>query len=413
MAPTHDAGGADAPIRRASGPGWIVAAAFIGPGTVTTATLAGARYGAELLWALLFSTFATMALQEMAARLGLVTGAGLGEAIRRRFDGGGRTVALLLVVAAIGVGNAAYQTGNLLGGALGLEGAVGGDLRLWVLVIGALAGALLLSGSYRLVERVMVGLVLVMSAAFVATAVVVMPEVESPLAGLLQPRLPDAGALLVAVGLIGTTVVPYNLFLHAAAVSERWPGGVSGLRHARRDLVLSIGVGGLVSMAILLTAAGTLGQAGGEVSSAADMARALEPILGAWAGVAFAVGLFAAGLTSAITAPMAAAWAVAGALGWPCDLRDRRLRAVWGGILAIGIAFGVAGVSPVPAIVFAQAANGILLPAVAGFLLLVVNDRIWMGERVNGPLANVIGGVVVLVAALLGGRALLSVLGLL
>lgn len=413
MAPTHDAGGADAPIRRASGPGWIVAAAFIGPGTVTTATLAGARYGAELLWALLFSTFATMALQEMAARLGLVTGAGLGEAIRRRFDGGGRTVALLLVVAAIGVGNAAYQTGNLLGGALGLEGAVGGDLRLWVLVIGALAGALLLSGSYRLVERVMVGLVLVMSAAFVATAVVVMPEVESPLAGLLQPRLPDAGALLVAVGLIGTTVVPYNLFLHAAAVSERWPGGVGGLRHARRDLVLSIGVGGLVSMAILLTAAGTLGQAGGEVSSAADMARALEPILGAWAGVAFAVGLFAAGLTSAITAPMAAAWAVAGALGWPCDLRDRRLRAVWGGILAIGIAFGVAGVSPVPAIVFAQAANGILLPAVAGFLLLVVNDRIWMGERVNGPLANVIGGVVVLVAALLGGRALLSVLGLL
>ncbi|MEK9499892.1 Nramp family divalent metal transporter [Gaopeijia maritima] len=413
MAPTHDAGGADAPIRRASGPGWIVAAAFIGPGTVTTATLAGARYGAELLWALLFSTFATMALQEMAARLGLVTGAGLGEAIRRRFDGGGRTVALLLVVAAIGVGNAAYQTGNLLGGALGLEGAVGGDLRLWVLVIGALAGALLLSGSYRLVERVMVGLVLVMSAAFVATAVVVMPEVESPLAGLLQPRLPDAGALLVAVGLIGTTVVPYNLFLHAAAVSERWPGGVSGLRHARRDLVLSIGVGGLVSMAILLTAAGTLGQAGGEVSSAADMARALEPILGAWAGAAFAVGLFAAGLTSAITAPMAAAWAVAGALGWPCDLRDRRLRAVWGGILAIGIAFGVAGVSPVPAIVFAQAANGILLPAVAGFLLVVVNDRIWMGERVNGPLANVIGGVVVLVAALLGGRALLSVLGLL
>lgn len=412
MAPTPDAGGAEAPTRRASGPGWIVAAAFIGPGTVTTATLAGARYGAELLWALLFSTLATMALQEMAARLGLVTGAGLGEAIRRRFEGGARVVALILVVAAIGVGNAAYQTGNLLGGALGLEGAVGGDLRLWVLVIGALAAALLYSGSYRLVERAMVGLVLVMSAAFVATALVVLPDVEAPLAGLLSPRLPDAGALLVAVGLIGTTVVPYNLFLHAAAVSERWPGGAGGLRQARRDLVLSIGVGGLVSMAILLTAAGTLGQAGGEVSSAADMARALEPILGAWAAVAFAVGLFAAGLTSAVTAPMAAAWAVAGALGWPCDLRDPRLRLVWGGVLLVGVGFGVAGVSPVPAIVFAQAANGILLPAIAGFLLLVVNDRIWMGERTNGVFANLLGSVVVLVAAVLGGRALLSVLGL-
>lgn len=398
--------------RRRSGPGWIVAAAFIGPGTVTTATLAGARYGAGLLWALLFSTLATMALQEMAARLGLVTGSGLGEAIRRRFTGTGRWLVVGLVVAAIGIGNAAYQTGNLLGGALGLEGVVGGDLRLWVLALGAMAGALLFTGSYRLVERVMVGLVLVMSATFLATAVMVLPAVEAPLAGLLRPQLPDAGALLMAVGLIGTTVVPYNLFLHASAVRERWPEGETELPFARRDLVSSIAVGGLVSMAILLTSAGTLGGAGTEVTSAADMARALEPILGAWAGTAFGVGLFAAGLTSAITAPLAAAYAVAGALDWPRDLRDPRLRAVWGGVLLIGVGFGVAGVSPVPAIVFAQAANGILLPTIAVFLLIVVNDRGWMGDRVNGTLANVIGGLVVTVAAVLGGRALLSVLGL-
>ncbi|MBT8402751.1 MAG: Nramp family divalent metal transporter [Gemmatimonadetes bacterium] len=400
-----------APRRRGVGPGWIVAAAFIGPGTVTTATLAGARYGSALLWALAFSAAATMVLQEMAARLGLVTGQGLGEAVRRRFHGGARVLAVALVVGAIGLGNAAYQTGNLLGGALGVEGALGGDLRLWAALIGGVAAVLLWSGNYRIVERTMVALVLVMSAAFVVTALRVLPAVDAPLAGLLVPRLPDADAILVAVGLVGTTVVPYNLFLHATAVGERW-SGPEGLGAARMDLVLSIGVGGLVSMAILVTAAGTLASSGTEVTSAADMARALEPILGPWAGVAFAVGLFAAGMTSAITAPLAAAYAVAGAVGWPADLRDRRLRAVWITVLGVGVLLAVLGIRPVPAIVFAQAANGILLPTIAAFLLLVVNDREWMGARANGLPANLLGGVVVLVATLLGLRALASVLGL-
>lgn len=408
--PPHDSTGRSS--GGGAGPGWIVAAAFIGPGTVTTATLAGARYASALLWALLFSTLATMALQEMAARLGLVTGAGLGEAVRRRFTGAGRWLAVGLVVGAIGLGNAAYQTGNLLGGALGLEGAVGGDLRLWAVLVGLLAGALLWTGNYRWVERAMVGLVLLMSATFVATALTVLPSTEGVLAGLFVPRLPDGGALLVAVGLVGTTVVPYNLFLHAAAVRERW-SGPDDLPRARKDLVLSIGLGGLVSMAILVTAAGTLAGGDGEVTGAADMARALEPLLGAWAGVAFATGLFAAGMTSAITAPMAAAYAVAGAVGWPRDLRDGRLRAVWGGILLVGVALAVVGIRPVPAIVFAQAANGILLPTIAVFLLIAVNDRAWMGARRNRAPANLVGGIVVLLATVLGGRALLSVLGLL
>jgi Mn2+/Fe2+ NRAMP family transporter len=386
-----------------------VAAAFIGPGTVTTATLAGAGYGAALLWALLFSTLATMAFQEMAARLGLVTGDGLGEAIRRRFEGPARVVAGVLVVAAIAGGNAAYETGNLLGGALGIEGAVGGDVRLWAVLIGLVAFVLLWSGSYRVMERVMVIMVGIMSVAFLATAFLVFPAADSVLQGLFVPTIPD-GALLVVVGLVGTTVVPYNLFLHAAAVSERWTGE-GDLPAARMDLVLSIGLGGMVSMAVLLTAAGTLGggPAGGEVSSAADMAVSLEPVLGSWARVVFAAGLFAAGMTSAVTAPLAAAYATAGALGWRRELRDPRLRMVWGGVLGVGVVLALTGIRPVPAILFAQAANGILLPAVALFLLVAVNDRRWMGRWANGWIANGVGGVVVVVAALLGARALLQV----
>ncbi|HUP20055.1 MAG TPA: Nramp family divalent metal transporter [Gemmatimonadota bacterium] len=391
------------------GPGWLVAAAFIGPGTVTTATLAGARWGAALLWALAFSVVATMALQEMAARLGLVTGQGLGEAIRQRFTSpAARAVAAALVMGAIGVGNAAYETGNLLGAGLGLEALAGGPARVWAAGIAAVAAALLWRGSYRLLERVLVAMVALMGLVFVATAAAVRPAIGEILRGLVVPGLPGDSAVL-ALALVGTTVVPYNLFLHAAAVREKW-SGAADLPAARRDLVVSIAVGGLVSASILVTAAGRIGEAA-VIESAADMARALEPALGRWAGAFFALGLFAAGMTSAITAPLAAAWAIAGALGWRCDLSAPAVRAVWGAVLGIGAAFALARVRPVPAIVFAQAANGVLLPAVAAFLLVVVNDRRRMGEQANGRWANAAGVAVVAVALALGARAIAGVLG--
>ena len=391
------------------GPGAVVAAAFIGPGTVTTATLAGAGYGYTLLWALTFSLLATLVLQEMAARLGLVTGEGLGEAVRRRFTRpAARLLAVALVIGAIAFGNAAYETGNLLGAALGAEAVWGGGARSWAIAAGVVAYLLLRTGSYPVVERVLIGLVALMALAFLATAVVVRPPVGELLRGLLVPAVPDTAGMLYVAGLVGTTVVPYNLFLHASAVRERW-SGPEDLPAARLDLGLSILVGAVVSMAIVATSAAMARDA--DIASAADMAVQLEPLLGPWARYFFAAGLLAAGLTSAITAPLAAAYATAGALGWPRDLRDPRLRWVWMLVLAAGIVFAGLGVRPVPAILFAQVANGVLLPAIAVFLLLAANDRRWLGDRVNGAFANVAGGVIVLVALGLGLRALWSALG--
>lgn len=387
------------------GPGALVAAAFIGPGTVTTATVAGARFGTTLLWALGFSVVATLVLQEMAARLGLVTGRGLGEAIRERFRAPlPRAASVLLVISAIVVGNAAYQTGNLLGGSLGLEALAGGSGRAWALALAGAAFLLLWRGSYRLVERVLVALVILMSVVFVATAAVLGPPVGELLRGLTIPSLPT-GAEALAIGLIGTTVVPYNLFLHASAVSERW-SGPEGLPAARLDALLSIGLGGVVSMAVVVTSASAVG---GEVTSAADMAVQLEPLLGTWARAFFAVGLLAAGLSSAITAPLAAAYAARGTLGWEGGLDGTRFRAVWILVLATGAGFAAAGLRPVPVILFAQAANGLLLPAVAVFLLVAANDRGRMGERRNGRWQNALAAVVLLVAVGLGVRALLAV----
>ncbi len=395
---------------RSVGPGVVVAAAFIGPGTVTTATLAGARYGYALLWALTFSTLATVVLQEMAARLGLVTGAGLGEAIRSRFAGRiGRLAAVALILSAIAFGNAAYEAGNLLGAALGADAVVGdgrGALRGWAIGVAALAFPLLWGGSYRAVERALVALVGVMSVVFLVTAIGAAAPAGELLRGLLVPSLPEAdGSLLVVVGLIGTTVVPYNLFLHAAAVREKWAGPES-LGAARLDLGLSIVLGGVVSMAIVVTSAA----AGGDPANAAEMALQLEPLLGAWARAFFGLGLLAAGLTSAITAPLAAAYATAGALGWPRDLRSGRFRAVWIGVLAAGALSAAVGVRPVQAILFAQVANGVLLPAIAVFLLLAANDRRRLGEWRNGPVLNVLGVLVVLVSLGLGARAVLGAL---
>jgi manganese transport protein len=400
---------------RGIGPGAVVAAAFIGPGTVTTATLAGANYGYALLWALTFSIIATLVLQEMAARLGVITGEGLGEAIRSRFGSGlPRLAAIALIVSAIAIGNAAYEAGNLLGATLGMRGVAGGPATLWVPLFAGTAFALLWTGRYRAIERVLVGMVVMMSAVFLATAVLVAPHLGELATGLVVPRLGgDGRSLLVALGLVGTTVVPYNLFLHAAAVGERWKGAAD-LPAARRDLTVAIVFGGIIRIAIVVTAAGALGAGGVAVNSASEMAAQLEPLLGSWARTFFAAGLFAAGMTSAITAPLAASYAVAGALGWKRDLRSPRLRAVWGAVLLAGVPFAILGTRPtiplgfgeVSVIVFAQVANGILLPAIAIFLLVAVNDRSRMGEHVNSAPRNLVAGVVVLTTVLLGASAI-------
>ncbi|WP_300394017.1 divalent metal cation transporter [Henriciella sp.] len=390
-----------------AGPGTLVAAAFIGPGTVTTCTLAGANFGFALVWALIFATISTIILQDMSARLGAGARLGLGEALIKSAPGSlGTAIAGGLIIAALAIGNAAYESGNIVGGVLGVEAMTGeGARRLLILTIAVTASAILLIGRYKPIERILVVLVLIMSAAFALAAILVRPDPLNLLSGL-WPTIPENG-LLTTIALIGTTIVPYNLFLHAAAARQRWNDDPTSVTDARRESAVSIGVGGLVSILILSTAASSLFAMGIDVSSARDMALAIEPAFGPSARYLIGAGLFAAGLTSAVTAPMATAYALNELIpGKDVSKSATRFRIIALAVVAIGAGIALTGVKAVSLILIAQAANGLLLPIIAVFLLYVMNRRNLLGDHANGQLANMAGGLVVLVAAILGARGI-------
>ena len=399
------------------GPGFLVTAAFIGPGTVVTASRAGAGYGTTLLWAVLFSVFATIVLQDMAARVGIAGRRSLAEAIRDSLANPAvRAAALGLIAFTILIGNAAFQTGNLLGASLGLSLLSGVPAGLLVLIVGVLAGSLLMTGTYKIIQNALVALVGLMSIVFFLVAILSAPSLGELLSGFFIPRIPsDPQGLLTVMALIGTTVVSYNLFLHTSATLERWPDegrNDENIKESRRDTLFAVTLGGLITAAVVVAATPLLGQ-GADAADAATVAARLEPLLGRAAPIFFGIGLFAAGLTSAITAPLAAAYAAGGALGWGADLKSGRIRLLWGFVLLTGMFCGIfLGASPYQIILFAQAGNGVVLPLALILLLVVVNRKAIMGKYRNSRMANVLGALVVAVISGLALFQLARILGL-
>lgn len=397
------------------GPSTLVTAAFIGPGTVTVCTIAGVESGFTLLWAIVFSVITTIILQEMTARLGLVTQSGFGEAIRSEIKLPlFRWAAIILVFGAIVLGNGAYEGGNISGAVLGFEELFfnmgfeinGINVPIIPLIIGGIAFLILFIGEIKLIEWLLITLVLIMSLVFLTTAIVVQPDIVAILKGMFIPNIDD-GELLLVMGLVGTTVVPYNLFLHASIVKEKYRS-VRELSDLRKENATAIIIGGIISISIIITSGATIfGDEG--IRSAADMADQLRPLLGSWSGYFLGIGLFAAGISSAITAPLAAAYAAKGILGWDDHTRSMKFRLVWGLILLLGILASMFGGSPILIIQFAQVANGILLPIVAIFLIYLMNSSKLLGVYTNTVVQNLLGLLVIVVALALGFRSLNAV----
>ena len=378
------------------GPGLLVSAAFIGPGTIVTASTAGATYGAALLWTILFSVAATIVLQDMAARVGIAGRQGLAESIRASTASPLLRGALVLLIAVtILLGNAAFQAGNLLGAALGFNVLTGLHPTVVLVSTGVLAGGLLLTGRYKTIQNALIGLVVLMSIAFCVVAALTAPSLRELAAGALVPRVPPGG-LLVVLALIGTTVISYNLFLHASTALEQWPDASrndTNIREARLDTIFSVALGGLVTASVLVTAMPLQGL-GVEVS-AATVGQRLAPLLGPAGPLLFGAGLLAAGLTSSITAPLARRLRrlrrprLAARPAQRAPAPARRVRA--GHRRAVRVLYGG---SPYQLIVLAQAANAVFLPIVLVLLLVIANRADIMGRFRNSRLTNVLGAAV-------------------
>ncbi|MBO3080125.1 Nramp family divalent metal transporter [Mammaliicoccus sciuri] len=387
------------------GPGMIITASFVGPGTVTTMTQGGAGFGYSLLWAVVFSIIATIALQEMVARLALVTNEGLGEAIRDIFNH--KLLKLITVwfsMIAVAVGCAAYISGDLLGTSLGASYLLGIPENYIAPVIGIVILLIGLSGSYGLIEKVMTVLVLIMGVIFITTVIVIQPDFGAVLKGAFIPSIPN-GSLLTIIALIGTTVVPYNFFIHASSIHERF-NGIKDLRIVRIDTIVAIGLGGLISAAILITA-GTLIH-GKEVTSLVELSEPLKPVLGDFAPIFMSVGLFSAGLSSAIASPMGAAATISSCLRWEGGVKSKKYRLVFAIVIFIGIITSSLGFEPLEVLLIAQALNGIILPLIAILIFVILNKKNMMGKFANGIVLNIIGIFVVLVVSFLGVYSLID-----
>ena len=384
------------------GPGAMVAAAFIGPGTVTTASVAGASSGIALLWAVAFSVFATLTLQELSLRTALATQKDLANLVRDLGQGAWwGSLLVLLVILAIGGGNAAYQSGNLSGAGIGLSAALPIDFAQVVVVAAALAGLLILFDRYRWLERLLVLLVALMAVLFSGLALLLLPLLLAQSPERLVPAF-SSDYLTTALALIGTTVVPYNLFLHATAVRRRWSGESveTALRGARQESMLAILIGGGITCAIMMVASALLSP-GAEVEVLPALMAAIDRHFPGGGTLAVGFGLFAAGLSSAIAAPVAAGWAVCGALGWSTDPGSRGFKAVALLVLLAGTLFAVVTSRPTVLIVTAQVTNALLLPVIALVLVVLANSRLMPQPFRNGRTGNLLALAVLAIVLLL------------
>ncbi|MBC6995839.1 divalent metal cation transporter [Neolewinella lacunae] len=371
----------------------LIAAAFIGPGTVTTAARAGSEGGWHYTGFVLLAAGAGFVLLEMVARLTLVSGRSLGQILGER----GKWLALLCF-GAVFLGCVAYQAGNLLGALGGVQLLFPAAGRWLVISLGLVAAVLLWPGEARGIARALAGVVALLGLCFLLTA-----------GGLVLggERLTGQGGIQVStvLALLGTTIVPYNFFLAAGL------GRGQQLSEMRLGLGLSFGVGALITLGIIL-----VGSLASSFTTFADLARTLDARLGDKGNVVLGFGLFAAGFSSAITAPYAAA--LAGrellALGDAerLGVRSSWFRATWLTVLGAGVVVGLLELDIITVIFAAQVANGLLLPFVAGLALVMGNDRALLGVHVNTRWQNLAAWLIAILLAQKTADFLLAKVGI-
>jgi NRAMP (natural resistance-associated macrophage protein)-like metal ion transporter len=373
------------------GPGFITANVDNDPGGILTYSQAGAKYGYALLWTLIPTTVALIVVQEMASRMAVATGKGLSDLIREEF--GLRITFFTMVVLALA------DLGNIFAEFAGIASGMGifGVSKYVAVPIGAaLVWYVIVKGSYRPVERILI-LFSFIYLAYPISAFFAHPDWHMALVKTVVPEFrSDPAYLTMIVGLIGTTITPWMQFYLQASVVEK---GVSkrDYRLARWDVVLGCVVTDIVAFFIVVACAATLFKSGhGEINDAAEAALALKPFAGEFASLLFGIGLVNASLLSAAILPLATAYNVCEGLGFESGVDKRFSEAkafysLYTFLIVIGAgAVLIPNVPLLKVILLSQVANGVLIPFVLIFMLVLINRESLMGEMRNRGWQNVI-----------------------
>src|SRR5690242_6709576 len=371
------------------GPGFITANVDNDPGGILTYSQAGAQFGYQLLWTLIPTTIALIVVQEMAARMGAVTGKGLSDLIREEF--GLRATFFTMVVLGLA------DFGNIISEFAGLASGMSifGVSKYIVVPIGAgLVWVLIVRGRYKPVERILIVASLIYFA-YPISAFLAKPDWDLAIKQTLVPPLNNHPAyLILIVGLIGTTITPWMQFYLQASVVEK---GVD-TRHyglCRLDVILGCIITDVIAFFIMVACGATIYHSNHqEITDAAQAALALKPFAGRFAALLFAAGLINASLLSAAILPLATSYNICEGLGFESGINKRFSEApafYWLYTLLIGGGAAIVLIPRLPLlkfILFSQVANGILLPFVLVYMLLLVNRPRLMGTFKNKPWQN-------------------------
>ena len=381
------------------GPGLITTNAGNDAGAITTYSQAGAEFGFEMIWILVVITVSLAVVNEMCARMGVVTGKGLADLIRERFGVRGTTFAMLLLL----IANAVTTMAEFAGVAAALE-LFGIPRFVSVPLVAIGIWLVIVRGSYPVVERFLLSIGVVYLA-YIVSGLVSRPDWRAVLHSAVAPAPTlELGYFLLAIGLIGTTIAPWMLFYLQASVAEK---GIPNdqLAYSRADAISGAVFGDVVAFFIMVSAAvalyGKLTPDQLANMQAADYARALAPVVGPAAFVLFGIGLFGASLLSGGVVPLSTAYTVTEAFGWERGIGQRFGEApaffgIFTGLIALGaLVVLIPGVPLIPMILLSQEINGLILAAILVYMIVLVNDRRVMGRYVNRAAVNAVAGATV------------------
>jgi NRAMP (natural resistance-associated macrophage protein)-like metal ion transporter len=379
------------------GPGIITSNVDNDAGGITTYSLAGAQYGLKLIWTLIPIMIALIVIQEMCARMGVVTGKGLSDLIREKF-GAKITFYLVIGVFLTNMGNVLSE---FAGVAAGWE-VFGVNKFISVPISAFLVWLMVVKGSYKSVEKVFL-VACVFYVSYIITGIIVKPEWGHVLQQFSHPKLSfEPSEMTMLIGVVGTTIAPWMQFYLQASIVEKGIK-IEEYKFARFDVVMGAIAVHIVAFFIILVCAETLFKNGVRIETAKDAALSLKPLAGNYCSYLFAFGLINASLFAASILPLSTTYLICEGLGWEAGIDKKFIEAPqFYGFYSLIIFLG-AGVilyphfPLIPIMYFSQVINGMVLPFVLIFMLLLINDKKLMAGYTNGPIFNTVAWVTAIV----------------